>query len=99
MDGRPQAYFTTSEPEDRRKEARQTFVCVFLSEKRHTSGQTVLKDRPTPSPTNKSEMKCWRWRNAQEKPADGLVTTEEASPYTEFCSFPNMDMFSLWLLQ
>lgn len=33
----------------------------------------------------------------QEKPADRVVTTEEASPNTEFCSFPNMDMFSLWL--
>lgn len=33
----------------------------------------------------------------QEKPADGVVTTEEAAPYTEFCSLPNMDMFSLWL--
>lgn len=33
----------------------------------------------------------------QEKPADGAATTKEASPFTEFCSFPNMDMFSLWL--
>ncbi len=32
----------------------------------------------------------------REKPADRAVTTEEASPYKEVCSFPNMDMFFLY---
>lgn len=57
-----EAYFTTPEPEDRRKEARRTFVYFVLSEKHiaHTSGQTFLKGRLALSPANKSEMKLCR---------------------------------------
>lgn len=41
----------------------------------------------------KTPRETWRWRNVRKKPANWALTTEEASPYKDDCSFPNMDMF------